>query len=242
LSSTFDFGNVDGNYYAELEGDATALAGSPRHFRKSPFIRTFSGRRFYPLDPWPQDVSIEDIAQSLSQRVRWTGHCNRLYTVATHSLRVGAAAVWFARQAGISNEHTLALIAVVAKLHDGAEAYLPDIASPLKSSIHNWHEIEDRVQTAIHLHFGLEPDYPELKRWVKAADLLVLWTEKLELFSHREPIESFFSYLDDKTTLWPGFPTCPVGAVPPAKDVTREEFQTDIELSLATLRAKGKKS
>lgn len=241
MSSDFDISKIDGNFFAELDNGAV-LAGSPRHFRNSPFIRTFSGRRFYPMDPWPQDVSIEDIAQSLSQRVRWTGHCNRLYTVATHSLRVGAAAVWFARQGGVTDECTLALIDVVAKLHDGAEAYLPDIASPLKSSIPNWNEIEGRVQTAIHLHFGLEPEYPELKRWVKAADLLVLWLEKLELFSHRESIDSFFSYLDDKASLWPGFPECPVGAVPPARDVSREEFQREIELSLETLRAKGKKS
>jgi 5'-deoxynucleotidase YfbR-like HD superfamily hydrolase len=43
------------------------------------WIQTYSGKRFFPLDPRPEDVCIEDIAHALSLLCRWTGHVKEFY-------------------------------------------------------------------------------------------------------------------------------------------------------------------
>src|SRR5487761_1741512 len=47
--------------------------------RKGDWIATFTGRAFWPLDPRPEDVVIEDIAHALSMLCRYGGHCRRFY-------------------------------------------------------------------------------------------------------------------------------------------------------------------
>ena len=72
----------------ELDDGGAVAAAHPRHFRKVGYIRTYTGRRFFPLDPHPDDVNLHDIAQSLVLRCRWTGQCSRFCSMATHSIRV----------------------------------------------------------------------------------------------------------------------------------------------------------
>lgn len=52
--------------------------------RKGDWILTFTGRRFYPLDPRPEDVCLEDIAHALSLICRYNGHSRFFYSVAEH--------------------------------------------------------------------------------------------------------------------------------------------------------------
>ncbi len=94
------------------------------HKRRS--ICTYTGQEFFPFLPEHESVLLEDIAHALSQKVRFTGHCSFLYTVGQHSLLMS---MW-AGKLGLSKD-----IQKQCLLHDAAEAYLPDIASPLKSSI-----------------------------------------------------------------------------------------------------------
>ena len=54
----------------------------------SAWIETYSGKRFYILDPRPQDVDIVDIAHALSLLTRFTGHTREFYSVAQHSVLV----------------------------------------------------------------------------------------------------------------------------------------------------------
>jgi len=51
-------------------------------------IRTFTGKKFWPLAPIGNDLDIEDIAHALSLVCRFTGHTYCFYSVADHSLRV----------------------------------------------------------------------------------------------------------------------------------------------------------
>tara|TARA_Y100000296_G_scaffold80472_1_gene106049 strand:- start:298 stop:885 length:588 start_codon:yes stop_codon:yes gene_type:complete len=88
----------------------------------APFITTFTGRRFYFLDPKPDMVCIEDIAQALSNTCRFTGHVREFYSVAEHSVRVA--------------QQVPAKFVVPALLHDAAEAYLVDLPRPLKQFVH----------------------------------------------------------------------------------------------------------
>lgn len=86
--------------------------------RKGDWIQTYTGRQFWPLDPKPEEVCIEDIAHALSQQCRYAGHTIRFYSVAQHSVEIAlrvprAAALW-------------------GLLHDAAEAYLVDLPRPVK--------------------------------------------------------------------------------------------------------------
>ena len=54
--------------------------------RVGDWIATFTGRQAYPMDLRPSEITIEDIAHSLSMQCRYTGHCLRFYSVAEHSV------------------------------------------------------------------------------------------------------------------------------------------------------------
>jgi hypothetical protein len=76
--------------------------------RRGDWMQTFTGRRFWPLDPRGEDVLIEDIAHALSLLTRYGGHCTRFYSVAEHSVLLARAA---------TPENALWLL-----LHDASEA------------------------------------------------------------------------------------------------------------------------
>lgn len=48
------------------------------------WMQTYTGRRFYPLDPRPDEIDPEDIAHALSLLCRYGGHVDRFYSVAEH--------------------------------------------------------------------------------------------------------------------------------------------------------------
>jgi 5'-deoxynucleotidase YfbR-like HD superfamily hydrolase len=47
--------------------------------RDGPWMQTFEGRQFWPLDPRVEDVYLEDIAASLSKQCRFAGHSRDFY-------------------------------------------------------------------------------------------------------------------------------------------------------------------
>lgn len=137
------------------------------------WIQTFSGRKFWPLAPSAKDVLIKDIAHALSLTCRFTGHCSHFYSVAEHSILV----------ADLMDESDYAIFGL---MHDAAEAYLPDIAAPIKSHIQGFREIEDRVIEAIYRRYGLWERYtPEIEAMVKKADLIALATEAQQLLGNK---------------------------------------------------------
>ena len=140
--------------------------------RKGDWLGTYSGKRFWPLDPRPDEITSLDIAHALSLKVRWTGHVNRFYSIAQHSLRV--ANVTRALVQGMMTD----TIVAYALLHDAAEAYLPDVARPVKPFLTGFHEIEHGVQRAILTKYGLPEVYGDMAEkiaQVKRADNILLW-------------------------------------------------------------------
>jgi hypothetical protein len=124
------------------------------------YIETFSGRKFYFLDPQPEDFDIKDIAHALSMNCRYTGHCDRFYSVAEHS--------WHMSRMAPEGQELACL------LHDGSEAYITDIASPIKQHLPDYQAMEDRILSRLFAKYGLE--YP-LHPVVKHLDLTMLSTE-----------------------------------------------------------------
>jgi hypothetical protein len=132
-------------------------------------LRTYSGRNVDLLNPHPSDISIQDIAHSLSLLNRYNGHSIKGYSVATHSLHVSRLVPRGLELHGL--------------LHDAAEAYLGDVVRPLKHFLTGYEPIESKFETAIWECFGLSWD-PQTFIAVKRADNLALRTEWGFLFPH----------------------------------------------------------
>jgi 5'-deoxynucleotidase YfbR-like HD superfamily hydrolase len=148
--------------------------------RKGDWSQTYTGRQFWPLDPRPEDVCLEDVAHHLSNICRFGGACGMFYSVAQHAVLVSTVAERRAIQACVppSDVQRLALHGLH---HDDAEAYIGDMVRPLKRFIPQFVEIEDAiVERAIAPHFGLE-SWLMKSAVIKAADEILLATEARDL-------------------------------------------------------------
>jgi len=126
------------------------------------WVQTYSGKKFYPLNPRIEDIDIIDIAHALSLICRYNGHCKELYTVAEHSIYVAESL----------DPH----IAIYGLLHDAAEAYLPDVARPIKPLLKGFKEIENKVLSVIFDKFKLY-QWGEVQDKIHKADLSILADE-----------------------------------------------------------------
>jgi 5'-deoxynucleotidase YfbR-like HD superfamily hydrolase len=152
------------------------------------FIRTHTGRKFWPLDPRVEDVDIQDIAHALSLVCRWTGHTYCFYSVAEHSLRVShlaekmALADWRNAMGKATGGHDWARrVALWGLMHDASEAYLCDMPSPLKHATgigQLYKAFEKRLMEVIAERYDLTPHMPAV---VKDADRILLNTEARDL-------------------------------------------------------------
>jgi hypothetical protein len=129
------------------------------------WIQTYTGKKFWPLDPRPEDVDIVDIAHALSMQCRFGGHCTRFYSTAEHSVYVS---------------HHCGSAALIGLLHDGSEAYLLDMLAPIKEYMPDYKAAEKRCQAAVYRAFGL-PEVPP--PGIKIADRRMLKTERMQIMA-----------------------------------------------------------
>lgn len=130
------------------------------------WIQTYTGKKFWPLNPKAEDICIEDIAHALSMKCRFGGHCKRFYSVAQHSVLVSQNC----------KDDRWGL------MHDAAEAYMPDVASPIKHRFPLIQTMEYKLLDVIAEKFGLINLIPQD---VHAADLVLLATEQRDLMADR---------------------------------------------------------
>ncbi len=146
---------------------------------KRAWQRMLSGRRLDLLDPSPVDVEIEDIAHGLARVARWNGQTSgeHAFSVAQHSLLVEQIV------AHITKEPSPALL-LTALLHDAPEYVIGDMISPVKQAIGDggYRAVEDRLQAAINLRFGLAGNTPaKTKKIIKEADFIAAYYEATRL-------------------------------------------------------------
>lgn len=134
--------------------------------RVGDWIQTFTGKAFYPLDPWAIEVDPLDIAHSLAHQCRYAGHCLTFYSVAEHSILVSHA---------VPKEDAL-----WGLLHDAAEAYLVDLPRPVKWSMPEYSVHERRLQRVIAARFGLSMIIPDA---VMDIDKRILLNERDSIMS-----------------------------------------------------------
>ena len=96
----------------------------------------------------PENVSIEDIAHSLSFQCRFNGQTNRFYSVAEHSLVLRDLVQ---EESGIQNLNRR----IAAMLHDAAECYLGDITKPAKERLFIGEAVEGQILRVIFEAFGI---------------------------------------------------------------------------------------
>lgn len=156
-------------------------------------IRTYRGHYMNVFEPTIDMIDIEDIAHSLSMQPRFTGHLPIFYSVAQHCVMMTEK---------MHETHKLS-----ALLHDASEAYLLDIASPIKKRIQGYKDIENGLMLVIAKEFGFE--YP-LHEKVKEVDEYMLqwewntlmlrksvfppidcWTQ---IFAEQQFMEAYFKY------------------------------------------------
>lgn len=121
--------------------------------RTGDWMQTFTGRQFWPLDPRPDEIFIEDIAHALSMQCRYAGHCIEFYCTAQHSVLLAEAVC---RAGGTLDEQRWAL------MHDAPEAYLVDVPRPVKPYLTGYRDFEDAIMAVICTRFGLSPVMPAL--------------------------------------------------------------------------------
>lgn len=151
---------------------------SPAKAAKAPraWQRMLSGRRLDLLDPSPLDIEIEDIAHGLARVARWNGQTtgDHAFSVAQHCLLVEEL---------FSAEDPDPRWRLAALLHDGPEYVIGDMISPFKAVLGgDYRGVEDRLQAAIHLRFGLPPALPaRVKAAIKEADRMSAFFEATHL-------------------------------------------------------------
>ena len=142
-----------------------------------------SGRRLDLLDPSPLDIEIADIAHGLARVARWNGQ-----TKGAHAFSVAQHSVLVERLVSDLSPRLSRQVRLMALLHDAPEYVVGDLISPFKSAVGiNYKALEERLQAAIHLRFGLPVQVPHtLNTLFKRADHLSAYFEASQLAGFEE--------------------------------------------------------
>lgn len=152
--------------------DTQIIASTPRPPRpgmaSDAVLVGASGRRISLANPSPASFCAEDIAHGLSHVCRFSGQVRTFYSVAQHSIMVASLVPDRLRR------HAL--------LHDGSEAFLQDIPTPVKVLLPTYALLEARFQGAIEAAFGLAALNDGDRATIKRADMLAVSVEMRDLF------------------------------------------------------------
>jgi len=149
-------------------------------------IVTYTGRVVDPLYLNPDKVNIIDIAHSLANQCRFTGHVREFYSVAQHSVLVAEYVM-----DDLDGSSRLGLSGL---LHDASEAYLSDLARPVKHALgfgEAYREVEERLQRTISQAFHLKYPFPDIV--IKVDDAL-LAAEQRDLMPRYRHIDALLDY------------------------------------------------
>lgn len=111
------------------------------------YLQTYTGKVLDLASFKEEDVSIDDIAWSLSNLNRFNGHAHTPICVARHAVMVS-------RLVSVMNPE----LALEALHHDDAEAYVGDMTKFLKGmdGMHSYRKLEGEIQETIYKALGIE--------------------------------------------------------------------------------------
>lgn len=127
------------------------------------YIRTHTNRQFYFNDLKNNRFNIEDIAHALSNQCRWSGHTNKFYSVAEHSVHCSNLV-----EDGFQFE---------ALMHDASEAYIVDIPRPLKNFVPDYRNLQRDLEQVLANYYMVPFPMSEEVRYVDDRMLVTEWGE-----------------------------------------------------------------
>jgi len=145
---------------------------------KTALINTYSGKVIDLLNPRVDDIALEDIARGVAYKSHYIGQTPFYFSIAEHSMLVSM----------LTGD-------IEGLMHDGSEAYLSDIAKPLKAFLPEYKKTEKRLMEVIFERFDLDFSKLESDKW---ADIEILGSE-FEIFFGDTGIKNPFT--EDKEKL-----------------------------------------
>jgi 5'-deoxynucleotidase YfbR-like HD superfamily hydrolase len=148
-------------------------------------IRTNSGLYMNVFEPTLEMIQIEDIAHALASLPRFGGHLNKHYSVAQHSVMCAM------RATSIEDKKA-------ALLHDGSEAYMLDIPTPIKAKLPDYKMYENNLMLKIAEKFNFEYPLSDNVHKIDREMLLLEWdnlvvneNDEFECWDHAKAKEEF---------------------------------------------------
>ena len=142
------------------------------------YIKTYSGKRFEPMNPDPECIQIEDIAHALSLLCRGNGHVKTFWSVGQHCICCAKEA----RARGLSDRMVLACL-----LHDASECYMSDVPRPWKEDLPEYQKRESELLEMVYTKFLGSPLSEEEQRMLKEIDDVMLWYDLECLLDEMQP-------------------------------------------------------
>ncbi len=153
------------------------------------FIGTYTGKELTFLDPKEDQICLEDITNNLSKICRFAGNVSRFYSVAEHSVILAEKVL---SEGGDAQE------ALGALFHDATEAYLCDVARPIKKHLGDYLQIEQGLQDVIFNKFFIAPISDRVREW----DINIVADEAVELFQSIPDWVKYYEPLGVEITGW----------------------------------------
>jgi hypothetical protein len=119
-------------------------------------------------------VDINDVAQSLAQINRFTGHATRPYSVAEHSLLV----------ADLARDGKLAVVQLACLMHDGTKPSRATAAPRRSRRSAQWHAFEAKQADIFRRQFGSRRRSLVYRDLINHYDLIALATERRDVTNY----------------------------------------------------------
>ena len=126
--------------------------------RRGTWSGTYSGKRFYCIDPRADEVCYDDTVVGVAREYRYGNQTRDVYSVLVHEMLVSE----FVEKIALERGWPLHLAIDAARedlVHDHGEAYTLDLPAPFKKhwSMWGYRRMTNRVQSAVFQHFGVYP-------------------------------------------------------------------------------------
>ena len=153
-----------------------------QHSDRGPWQQTVNGHAFFPGDPRPADLHLDDIALSLAKQCRFNGHCEGFYSVAQHAVVVSELIEEENRRTRDPLTVSMWREVLWGLHHDDGEISTGDIPSQIKQLVPEIKAIEHPIELAIAQRFCLTYPAPQIVKW---ADRKALAMEKRDVMGRR---------------------------------------------------------
>ena len=149
------------------------------------WIQTYTGKQFWPMSCREEDIDIKDIAHALSLVNRYQGHTKFPFSVAQHCL-LGLLII---NRLIISDDKRNIDFDFnrdfkkAWMLHDASEAYICDLARPIKRFFPEYKNVEEDLQYCIETRYDCRLIDKESIKMLKRIDNTCLYFERRQLMA-----------------------------------------------------------